>query len=238
MSGVVEIYQRTKKLPDLAWNRFVCRPLGAVVVKLCEATPITPNQITLAAFGVACVAAALLVAWPGYLGLVVAIVVYEFSYVLDCADGMLARLRGIASKQGHLLDFLMDEIKAFLILAAVSVRLFQETQAPWMLLLGVGGLVMLATGIAVTTFQRRPEIAGDAPEVAAPVAAPSLARRLLGVPMGVAKLLVHYPSYIWLAAALGHIEYYFYPHLAVISLYAVKSVVWLGLRYGRFARGN
>ncbi len=238
MSGVVEIYQRTKKLPDLAWNRFVCRPLAAVVVKLCEPTPITPNQITLAAFGVACVAAALLVLWPGYTGLVVAILVYELSYVLDCADGMLARLRGIASKQGHLLDFLMDEIKAFLILAAVSVRLFQETQAPWVLLLGVGGLVMLATGIAITTFQRRPEIAGEPPPSPGAAAAPSLLKRLLGVPMSVAKLLVHYPSYIWLAAALGHIEYYFYPYLVVNTLYAAKSIAWLGFRFGRFSRGN
>ena len=63
---------------------------------------------------------------PGHVGLVVAVIVFELSYVLDCADGMLARLRGTASPVGHLLDFLMDELKAFLLLAAVAVRLFRE----------------------------------------------------------------------------------------------------------------
>ncbi|MEZ4227557.1 MAG: CDP-alcohol phosphatidyltransferase family protein [Polyangiaceae bacterium] len=238
MSSVAEIYQRTKKVPDLAWNRFVCRPLAAVVVKLLEATPVTPNQVTLGAFGVACVASVVLVLWPGYWGLLAGVVIYEASYVLDCADGMLARLRGVASKQGHLLDFLMDEIKAFMILGAVGTRLYLESKEPLFLLLTVAGLVVLATGIAVTTFQRRPEIAGDPPPTA--VGAPpakSLVQRVIGIPMGVAKLLVHYPSYIWLAGAVGRIDYYFYPYLVVNALYAAKSIAWLGVRFGRF-RGD
>ncbi|MGE0327412.1 MAG: CDP-alcohol phosphatidyltransferase family protein [Polyangiaceae bacterium] len=235
MSSVVEIYQRTKKVPDLFWNRFVCRPVAAVVVKLLERTPVTPNQVTLAAFAVACVATAVLTLWPGYWGLLAGVVIYEASYVLDCADGMLARLRGIASKQGHLLDFLMDEIKAFMILGAVGVRLYLEGKQPLFLLLTVGGLVVLATGIAVTTFQRRPEIAGDpAPAASGPTKPKSLVQQLIGIPMGVAKLLVHYPSYIWLAGAVGRIDLYFYPYLVVNALYAAKSIAWLGLRFGRF----
>ncbi|MCA9643149.1 MAG: CDP-alcohol phosphatidyltransferase family protein [Myxococcales bacterium] len=235
MSSVVEIYQRTKKVPDLFWNRFVCRPIAAVVVKLLERTPVTPNQVTLAAFGVACIATAVLLLWPGYWGLLVGVVIYEASYVLDCADGMLARLRGIASKQGHLLDFLMDEIKAFMILGAVGVRLYLEAKQPLFLLLTVAGLVVLATGIAVTTFQRRPEIAGE--PAAAPAGPPkpkSMLQRLIALPMGVAKLLVHYPSYIWLAGAVGRIDFYFYPYLVVNALYAAKSIAWLGFRFGRF----
>ncbi|MGE0324952.1 MAG: hypothetical protein AB7S68_21695, partial [Polyangiaceae bacterium] len=77
MSSVVEIYQRTKKVPDLFWNRFVCRPVAAVVVKLLERTPVTPNQVTLAAFAVACVATAVLTLWPGYWGLLAGVVIYE-----------------------------------------------------------------------------------------------------------------------------------------------------------------
>ncbi|MEZ4373479.1 MAG: CDP-alcohol phosphatidyltransferase family protein [Polyangiaceae bacterium] len=235
MSSVVEIYQRTKKVPDLFWNRFVCRPVAAVVVKLLERTPVTPNQVTLAAFGVACVATAVLTLWPGYWGLLAGVVIYEASYVLDCADGMLARLRGIASKQGHLLDFLMDEIKAFMILGAVGVRLYMEGKQPLFLLLTVGGLVVLATGIAVTTFQRRPEIAGDPAQApSGPAKSKSLVQQLIGIPMGVAKLLVHYPSYIWIAGAAGRIDLYFYPYLVVNALYAAKSIAWLGFRFGRF----
>ena len=112
---------------------------------------------------VALASVALLLVWPGHLGLIAAVVVFELSYVLDCADGMLARWRGTASPVGHLLDFLMDELKAFCLLAAVAVRLFLEQKDVRFLLLGLFGLVVLASGIALTTFVRRPEVAGPAP---------------------------------------------------------------------------
>src|SRR6187549_2805763 len=152
--SALEVYRKTKKTPDLFWNTFVCRPIAAVLVDAVKGTGITPNQITLSSYVVAMAAAALVVFLPGYVGLVIAIVVYEASYVLDCADGMLARWRGIQSTPGHLLDFLMDEIKAFVMLGAVAVRLFQEhSNDARFLLLGIGGLVALASGIALTTFQ-------------------------------------------------------------------------------------
>ena len=67
-------------------------------------------------------------------------------------------LRGIQSPVGHLLDFLMDEIKAFVLRGAVAVRLLGEHQDVRFLMPGIAGLVCLASGIALTTFQRRPEV--------------------------------------------------------------------------------
>ena len=57
---------------------------------------------------VAAGAAAMFALLPGYLWLVLAALVYEFSFVLDCADGHVARLKKIASPLGLLLDFLME----------------------------------------------------------------------------------------------------------------------------------
>ncbi len=232
--SVAAVYRKTRKRPDLFWNTFVARPPAAVVVAVLERTPITPNQITLGAFGVALAAAGLVVYAPGYFGLLAAIIVFELSYVLDCADGMLARLRGIASTKGHLLDFLMDEIKAFVLLGAVATRLYREHSDPRYLLLGIGGLVCLATGIAITTFQRRPEIAGPLPAASATETQRSLLSRLVGLPMSIAKFLIHYPSYILYVAIAGHIELYFFPYIAVNALYVLKSFAWLGLHFGRF----
>ncbi len=124
--NVALVYTKTRKLPDLFWNLYVCRPVAAVLVDLLKDTRVTPNQITLAAVVVTAISAAMLIGWPGYAGLVAAVVVFELSYVLDCADGMLARWRGIQSTAGHLLDFLMDEIKAFVMLGAVAARLFHQ----------------------------------------------------------------------------------------------------------------
>lgn len=225
------MYQKTKKVPDLFWNRFVCRPLAAVLVSALAATRVTPNQVTLASFVVGVVSAGLLVALPGHAGLVVAVLVYQASYVLDCADGMLARWRGVASPAGHLLDFLMDELKAFALLAAAAVRLHYERPDQPFLLLGVVGLVALASGIALTSFQRHPEIAP--PKGQAPVGPRSSLARVVGLLEAGAKFLIHYPSYILYVALAGRLEWYFYPYLAVNAAYAAKAWLGVALRFGR-----
>lgn len=226
--SAAEVYRKTRKVPDLIFNAYVCRPVAAVCVNFLRNTRVTPNQITLSAVVVCAVAVGIWLALPGYVGLVLGALVFEASYVLDCADGMLARWRGIASSEGHLLDFLMDEIKAFLILAAAALRLFWERGDVVFLYLGLAGLVALASGVALTTFLRRPEIVG--PARPAPVAR---ARGPLGAVESFAKFLIHYPSYIWLAAALGRLEYYLYPYIAVNALYAARTFLAVALRFGR-----
>lgn len=233
MSRIARIYRKTRKRPDLLWNTYVARPVAAVVVYAVRRTPVTPNQVTLLSAVVAAEAAAGIVLASGYVGLLVSIVVFELSYVLDCADGMLARLRHVQSANGHLLDFLMDEIKAFAILAAVSVRLYRAGHDSRFLLLGIAGLVCLASGVALTTFLRRPEIVRFAAAPLGPRPRRSLAARAVGATESVAKFLIHYPSYILIAALAGHIEYYFYPYIAVNALYVARALATVTLRFGR-----
>lgn len=229
-----EVYRKTRKVPDLFWNAYVCRPIAALLVSAIEGTRVTPNQITLSAVFVALAAVALLLVWPGHWGLIVAVVVFELSYVLDCADGMLARWRGTASPVGHLLDFLMDELKAFALLAAVAVRLFQEQQDARFLLLGLFGLVMLASGIALTTFVRRPEVLGPVATNGAANPAPrSFVRRIIRLIESGAKFLIHYPSYLLYVALIGRIELYFLPYIAVNALYAARAFAGVAWRFGR-----
>jgi hypothetical protein len=234
MGAIADVYRKTKKTPDLFWNTYVCRPPAAAVVYGLKNTSVTPNQITLAAFVLAIVASVLIVYAPGYWGVLLGIVVFQMSYVLDCADGMLARWRGIQSTRGHLLDFLMDEIKAFVVLASVSVRLFLDHADVRYLLLGIGGIVFLATGIAITTFLRRPEIVQPAPPGGAqPVAPRNPLMRAVGAAERVAKFFIHYPSYILYAALLGRLELYFFPYIAVNALYAARAWTSVALRFGR-----
>jgi len=228
MGAIRDTYLRTKKSPDLPWNEFVCRPVAAIVVVLLRGTRVTPNQVTLSALLVALVAAVLLVAWPGHGGLVMAIVVFELSYVLDCADGMLARDRGMASPQGHLFDFLMDEIKAFAILGASAIRLWLEHGDPRFLLGGIAGLVALASGIGITTFVRRPEIAGPSPGGPLPAS-----RGVVSWLEGAARFVGHYPSYIWIAALANRLEVFLVPYVLVHALHALRSLVTVARRFGR-----
>ncbi|MBL9002588.1 MAG: CDP-alcohol phosphatidyltransferase family protein [Myxococcales bacterium] len=170
--GVVEIYRRSLKPQDLRFNNWACRPLAAVFVWVLFYVPITPNQITFLSLFVALLADAALLFCPGYTGLWSAAVLLYLAFVLDCTDGQLARLRSQTSSVGSYLDFLMDEIKAVALIAAVAGRLaIDRSPVPsaellatvstdprvlW-LCVGLCGVVFAASGISITTFMRRPE---------------------------------------------------------------------------------
>ena len=156
-SQIADSYRRTKKPKDILWNRLVARPLAAVMLVPLAGSRVTPNQVTFASLACFVASMALLVGLPGHAGLLIAVAVLELSYVLDCVDGQLARLRGTTSPVGAHLDFLMDELKAFLLVAATGARLWlAEARTQW-LLEALAGLAVVASAISLTTFVRRPE---------------------------------------------------------------------------------
>jgi hypothetical protein len=240
-SAVAEIYRQSKKKEDINWfTEWIARPPAAVVVYVLRGTPITPNQVTFLSAFVAAGACALLIACLGWIPLVIAAALFEFSFVLDCADGMLARLRKLASPLGHLLDFLMDELKAMLLYGAVAVRMWRETGDARMLLVGLGGGFCLASGIALTSFMRRPEYGAKPPTEDGQPADMNKPRSLVGwAAFAVewpARIVVHYPQYIWICALVDRIDIYFWAYGAVNALYLAKSLAVILFRLGRFTR--
>ena len=236
---VASIYRASKKRKDInLWTEWVCRPPAALIVYALRDTRVTPNQVTFASLAVAALAGAMLVFWPSYAGLVAAIIVFEISFILDCADGQLARARGQTSRLGHLLDFLMDEIKAFLILGCVAIRLWITTGDPLYLAAGIVGMFALASGTSLTSFTRRPEYGAPPPtEDGQPAHIPER-RGPIGLAITaaerIARVLVHYPSYIWLAAVLDRIELYFWAYAAVNVVYLARMLLAVASRLGRF----
>jgi phosphatidylglycerophosphate synthase len=237
-SEIVAIYRASKKKQDINWfTEHVARPPAAVVVYAVRGTPITPNQLTFLSAFIAAGACALLVAWPGWAGVVTAAAVFELSFVLDCADGQLARHRKMASPLGHLLDFLMDELKAMLLLACVAVRLWRETADDRLLLVGLAGLFCLASGIALTSFMRRPEYGAKPPTEDGQPA--QVGNR--GGPLGLvvsaiewaARVVVHYPQYIWICALANRLDVFFWAYTGVNALYLLKSLAVILLKLGR-----
>ena len=239
LSDVVEIYRSSKKKKDINWfTEHVARPPAAVVVYALKGTPITPNQVTFLSALVAAGACAMFALLPGYVWLVAAALVFEFSFVLDCADGQLARLRKTASPLGHLLDFLMDELKAMLLFGCVAIRLWRETVDVRLLLVGLAGLFCLASGIALTSFMRRPEYGAKPPtEEGQPAEVGGrkgpIGKVLTGVEWA-ARFVVHYPQYLWICALADRMDIYFWAYAGVNALYLAKSMAGILLRLGRF----
>jgi phosphatidylglycerophosphate synthase len=248
-ASAARVYRETRKKHDQLFNTYVMRPIAAVVVAIVAPTRVTPNQLTLANLAIFVAAAALLVACPSWGGGLAAVAVLEVSYCFDCADGMLARYKHLASKAGHLFDFFTDELKALLLVAALSVRGWRAggigvdlgVWAPGdarFLLGGVLGVLVVASAISLTNFVRRPELSGRETTVEAfydaSASAPrSLVGRLASLGATFLRWLNHYPSHIWLWALAGRMDAYLWLYVALNLVYLARG--WLGLvvRFGK-----
>jgi hypothetical protein len=241
-AAAVDIYRRTRKPNDIFWNRFVARPLAAVVVVPLARTGITPNQVTFLTLPVFLAGAVMLALLPSWGALVGGAAIIELSYVLDCADGQLARLKGTSSPVGAHLDFLMDELKAFALIAAIAIRLWMPAHDARWLLEGLGGLVIVAAAISLTTFVRRPEYAaatgkvvshgtgdyGEGFEQKAPAR-----RSPFALVEAIGRFIVHYPSHIWLVALLNRIDIFLHAYLLMNAAYAARAFLSVALSLGR-----
>jgi phosphatidylglycerophosphate synthase len=241
-SQIATAYRETKKPKDILWNRFVARPIAAVCLVPLAKTRITPNQITFLSLLAFVAGAVLLAIEPGHAWLVAAVCVLELSYVLDCVDGQLARLRHRSSPVGAHLDFLMDELKAFLLVAACGVRLWRSDGHELWLIEALLGLVVVASAISMTTFMRRPEFlaatgaarpasAGDYGEGFAPPTAKPMS--LFGLVEDFGRFLAHYPSYILFVAIADQLDLFLHVYLAINAAYAARSLLKVGWKLGR-----
>jgi phosphatidylglycerophosphate synthase len=245
------IYVSTRKRHDQLFNVYVMRPAAAVAVAILEKTSVTPNQLTFVSLGIFVVAAGLLVMLPDHLGGVVALAALELSYLFDCADGMLARHKKLASKEGHLFDFFTDELKATLLAGSLGLRLYfgggygidlrlRGPRDSLFLMAGIVAVTVVASAISLTNFVRRPEISGRETSVEAyyeTVAQGSGERTpaqwAVWAVTTFLRFLNHYPSHLWLLALLNRLDLFFW--LYTVNNLAYLGRGWLGLlvRLGR-----
>lgn len=200
------VYLSSRKKRDITWNTYVARPAAAVLVYFLAKTPITPNQVSMLGALVFLATPAALIFWRSPLGLIVAALVLQLAYIFDCADGQLARLTGMTSPVGAFLDFLIDEVKALLLVAACGVRLWLIHDDLRWLIASLLGVILVSVATSLTTFVRRPEYAGEQimPGVHAERARPTSALAfMLWVVESGAKYLIHYPSWFSYIALLG-----------------------------------
>lgn len=245
-----QIYLATRKKHDLVFNVYFMRPIAAVVVAALGKTSVTPNQITIFNLIVFVIAMVLLAALPSFMGGVIAIVVLETSYCFDCVDGMLARHKKIASKEGHLFDFFTDELKAVLLAAFIGIRLYRtgglgldltrwSPADPRFLFASIAGSVILASAISMTNFLRRPELSGRETTVEAHYETvqeekpKSLVGKIASLVTTFLRFLNHYPSHLWVFALADRLDVFYWIYIAINLLYLARG--WLGivLRFGR-----
>lgn len=140
-----EGYRQTLKAPETEepLDLLVYRPLAYLWVRLLERTSVTPNQVTFVSIIVGLGAGWLLglgtdasLRWGA-----VAVVVFN---VLDCVDGMLARVRGMRCPYGYVLDGLAGYIGTGAILLGLgrAAAIRQGDPAAWWAIACVAGVSM------------------------------------------------------------------------------------------------
>jgi phosphatidylglycerophosphate synthase len=246
LAEATKVYAVTKKRHDYLFNSYVMRPVAAVLVAPLAKTRVTPNQLTLLNLFIFAVSAVLFALLPTYAGGLVAIAVLELSYCFDCVDGMLARYKGTASKVGHVFDFFTDELKAELLIAALAFRLYRMggigIRLDWwpagttgFLVAGIAGSVIVASALSLTNFVRRPEVSGKETTVEAhyETVEQQPSRSPIALFIGFLRFLNHYPSHLWVFAAVDRLDVFFWVYIANNLLYLGRG--WLGLVV-RFSR--
>jgi phosphatidylglycerophosphate synthase len=247
---VRDIYRQSKKRNDNVWTEWVSRPPAALLVWALRSTRVTPNQVSFAAITIAAIGCATLIGCPGLTGLVSAGLLLQLAYVVDCVDGQLARLTGQTSPAGALLDFLLDEVKALLVIGSAAVRLFEWTSPPawaasvgasYWLLVGILGLFAAGTGMTLTSFMRRPEYlaaVGAPPIPPATDRAGFLPARLtpLSAVEATGRFVLHYPSWFLFICAFDRLDLFLHVYVGAHLAYLGRSSLILLVKLGRSRR--
>src|SRR5690606_9914877 len=124
---LADVRERTYKSRDAWWTVFLVDPLAArLVVWTANRTNITPNQITFGAgvLGLGSAVAFAMADWPW---LVLGALLFHLSFVLDCMDGKIARLKGNGSVFGAWVDFVFDRIRFFGCMMALFIGQWAAT---------------------------------------------------------------------------------------------------------------
>ncbi|MSO55236.1 MAG: CDP-alcohol phosphatidyltransferase family protein [Rhodospirillales bacterium] len=137
-----------------------------VLIKPLARTPITPNQLTAARLvsGIAA-ATAFAVGDPAWAD--IGGIVFMVSFVLDRADGELARTTGRMSVPGHRFDLISDALCNMLILMGVGIGLRHGPFGDWAILMGIvaGISVVLILWLVVRVESREGARAAELPSV-------------------------------------------------------------------------
>jgi phosphatidylglycerophosphate synthase len=123
-AGLIQQYKQSLKVNEAeeVFDLIIFRPLAFLFVKAVYRTKLTPNMVSIIAmtFGVL---AGILFGYGTYSLLIPGAVLYGFCNILDCADGMIARLKHTGTKVGRIVDGFLDYVVSTAVFAGFGAGL-------------------------------------------------------------------------------------------------------------------
>lgn len=142
-------------------DAYLNRRYSRLLTRLFLRTPLTPNQITVLSFLTGLLGASCFL-FGSYGGSVLGALLLQFSTVLDCVDGEVARVKMLESPLGEWLDITLDTVVHIAIFLGVGVAVWKQDGLAAAPLLG--GLLAAAAFISfpLVTRAEKTEDAGRA----------------------------------------------------------------------------
>jgi phosphatidylglycerophosphate synthase len=106
-------------------DRYFYRPIAFRIALILRHTPVTPNMITIFSILVGIAAGYHFYSDKVIINLI-GVLLLVFANILDCVDGQLARLTGIKSKIGRMLDGFAGDLWFFSVYFFISLRLIHQ----------------------------------------------------------------------------------------------------------------
>lgn len=197
------------------YSRWVNRPGGRLFAATAYVLRLTPNQVSLASGALTLVGAVLIATAPPSVGVGILVwLLLAFGFMVDSADGQLARLRGGGTRAGEWLDHVLDAGKVVAVHSAVLVawdRFFDLPQA--MLLIPLGFQFAAVVAFVAGTLT---ELLKRTSSASAAVRPPSNLRALLLVPVDYGIFCIVFIAYGFPAV-----------FVVIYTVFAVIRVVYL-----------
>ncbi len=148
--------------PSDGWvSRHLNRPVSKRISRLLVDTPVTPNQISVAAMLITFVGAAFAVL-GGYLNFLLAGALFHFASIVDGTDGEVAKLKFLESRRGEWIDTVCDNVSYLVFIFAVVVGVYRSDVPDFYVYAGVVGLLAGAASIVnLTSYVARERASGS-----------------------------------------------------------------------------
>lgn len=144
--------------------------------------------------------------------LIIAVALLQFSYLLDCVDGDVARARGTSSVDGYLRDTMRHYLINPLVFASLGFAVFHRHLASW----------VIALGLLAVFFSTR--VVND---LADRVTLDALQKRLARGPSSNAKAAAMDVAQSESKSLLTHIRALFLPDLAVMNWLTLAVILYV-----------
>ncbi|MDO8643208.1 MAG: CDP-alcohol phosphatidyltransferase family protein [Candidatus Woesearchaeota archaeon] len=131
-----EINQKRKKNYQESYLFDLTRLWSLPFTYLFYHTPLTPNMISMLSFVVLLVACGFIVVTTPIATMIGGILCW-FSWVFDCVDGEIARLKGLSSDFGAWFDGALDRLGDIVLFGAITINLYQHSASLIVVIVGL-----------------------------------------------------------------------------------------------------